>query len=247
AGLRVESLVVEGTTAKFDLTLSMEEAGRDLLGIFEYSTDLFAAATIERLSAHFQNLLTSIVGNPHARLCDLPLLSEFERRQLLVDWNDTACEPQAETTLPQLFDEQVARTPEAVAVVYQEQQLTYRELIERANQLAHHLQALGVRADSLVGICIERSLEMVIGLLGILKAGGAYVPLDPQYPVDRLAFMLADAGVGVLLTQQSLSARFPQHDAQVICLDSACPQIAERNTGRPSLSITPDNLAYVIY
>ena len=172
------------------------------------------------MATHFQNLLSAIAENPQLSVGELPLLSAAERHQLLVEWNDTATEYPTDKCIHQLFEQQVEKTPHAVAVVFENQQLTYLQLNCIANQLAHYLQSLGVGPEVLVGICVERSLEMVVGLLGILKAGGAYVPLDPAYPPERLSYMLADSGVGVLLTQQELLLSLPSHNAQVVCLDT---------------------------
>ena len=166
------------------------------------------------------------------------MLDENERAQQLVEWNQTAREYASESCVQQLFEAQVERTPEAVAVVYEAEQLTYAELNGRANQLAHYLRGLGVGPEVLVGICVERSLEMVVGVLGILKAGGAYVPLDADYPLERLSFMLEDAGVGVLLTQARLEEKLPAHAAQVVCLDSEWEQIAEQSTANPECLTT---------
>ncbi len=192
SGLTFNLLEVDSGTARLDLALTVEQAAQGLWGEVEYNTDLFDDGTIERLVKHFQTLLEGIVATPQARLSDLPLLTEAERQQMLVVWNDTGADYPQDRCLHELFEAQVARTPEAVALVFADEELTYGELDSRANQLAHHLQGLGVGPEVLVGICVERSPEMVVGLLGILKAGGAYVPLDPTYPEDRLAFMLED-------------------------------------------------------
>src|SRR5262245_6955480 len=195
---------LESGVSKFDLSLSLSDRGEDISGRLQYNTDLFDEPTIARMLRHFQVLLEGIVADPNRRISDLPSLTEAEKDQLLVEWNETGRDYPKEKCLHQLFEEQVKRTPDSVAVIFEDQQLTYQELNTRANQLGHYLQKLGVGPETLVGICMERSLEMVVGLLGILKAGGAYVPLDPSYPKDRLDFMLHDAKVGVLLTQQGL-------------------------------------------
>jgi amino acid adenylation domain-containing protein len=200
-GFQSEPMDVDCGTAKFDLTLSLAERGDQLAGFFEYSTDLFDHSTIERMAGHFQILLEGIISDSDQPISNLPLLTEAEKHQLLVEWNDTAADYPKSTCIHELFEAQVERTPEAIAVQFEGKQLSYRELNSRANQLAHYLQGLGVGPEKLVGICVERSLEMVVGLLGILKAGGAYVPLDPGYPSERLEFMLRDAQVAVLLTQ----------------------------------------------
>ena len=180
-------------------------------------------------------------------MSELPLLTDGERRQLLVEWNDTAADYPRDQCIHQLFETQAARTPEAVAVVFEDRQLTYAELNARANQLAHYLRELGVGPEVLVGICVERSLEMVVGLLGILKAGGAYVPLDPDYPPERLAFLLQDTQAPVLLTQQALLERLPPHQAHVVCLDADRQPIAQQPDDNLPTLTHAHNLAYVIY
>ena len=225
----------------------LSEAEGGLVGVWEYSTDLFEAATIERLRAHFQTLLEGIVADPQRRLSELPLLPEAEWQQVVVEWNATEAEYPKEWCIHQLFEAQVERAPEAVAVVFEDEWLTYRALNARANQLAHHLQGLGVGPEVLVGICLERSLEMVVGLFGVLKAGGAYVPLDPAYPEERLAFMLEDAQVPVLLTQAHLAPTLPQTTAQVVCLDSAGERLSQAPEDNPCSPVAPEHLAYVIY
>ncbi|MEH2136766.1 amino acid adenylation domain-containing protein [Nostoc sp.] len=246
-GLSVSSLPIEGAIAKFDLTLAIENTTTGLVGGWEYNTDLFDASTIERMTGHFVTLLEGIVANPKQRISQLSILTIFEQQQLLVEWNDTQVDYPIDKCVHQLFEEQVERTPNAVAVVFENQKLTYHELNCRANQLAHYLQSLGVGADVLVGICVERSLEMVVGLLGILKAGGAYVPLDPEYPQDRLSFMLADAQVSVLLTQQHLVESLPQHQARVVHLDQDWIAIANFSQENPIAEVQASNIAYVIY
>ncbi len=261
SGLTLSFLDNNSETAMFDLTLYMEETEEGLVGTFEYNTDLFEDNTICRMVGHLQTLLEGIVANPQARLSQLPLLTEPERQTLLVEWNNQKADYPQEQCIHQLFEAQVEWTPDAVAVVFEDVEtqyvtsLTYRELNTRANQLAHYLRSaklscsdsLGVRPEVLVGICMERSLEMVIGLLGILKAGGAYVPLDPNYPQERLAFMLSDSQVPVLLTQQRLLEKLPEHKAQVICLDTDWNIIAQQSQNNPINISETDNLAYVIY
>ncbi|MEK7327135.1 MAG: condensation domain-containing protein, partial [Chloroflexota bacterium] len=246
-GLALRPLEADSGTAKFDLTLMLEETPDGLKGTWEYNADLFEAATINRMIGHFQVLLENIVATPDQPVTTLPILTETERHQLLVEWNDTAVEFPSDKCAHELFEAQVERTPGAVAVTFGDQALTYRELNCRANQLAHHLQTLGVTPETLVGICVERSLEMVAGILGILKAGGAYVPLDPTYPTERLAFMLEDSQAPVLLTQSHLLAQLPPHNTTTVCLDSDWPTIAQSPIANNQLPITPDHLAYVIY
>src|SRR5262249_24032199 len=213
----------------------------------EYNTDLFDHTVITRMLGHFQTLLAGIVANPDQRLADLPLLTEGERQQLLVEWNATKVRYAKEACIHQLFEAQAARTPETVAVVFEGESLTYDELSRRANQVGHYLRKQGVGPEVVVGIGMERSLEMMVGLLGILKAGGAYVPLDPAYPQERLAFMLADAQVPVLLTQERLAQRFSEQGAQVVCVDKEWEVIARESQQNPVSGVTGDHLAYVIY
>ncbi|CAC5344912.1 putative Acetate--CoA ligase [Planktothrix rubescens CCAP 1459/22] len=247
SGLTVNSLPLEGETAKFDLTLSMQNTETGLMGVWEYNTDLFNSETIERMNGHFMTLLEGIIANPRERVSQLPLLTKVEQQQLLIDWNNTEVDYPDDKCIHQLFEEQVERTPNAVAVVFEGQQLTYNELNCRANQLAHYLQSLGIKPDELVGIGVERSLEMIVGLLGILKAGGAYVPLDPKYPLERISFMLEDSQVKVLVTQAKLVESIPQHQAQLICLDTDWEKIAQNITSNPESGVKPDNLTYIIY
>ncbi|MBP5973791.1 amino acid adenylation domain-containing protein [Brasilonema sp. CT11] len=237
---------VERGTSQFDLTLAVWETKAGLIGSWEYNSDLFEPESIARMTSHFQTLLAAIIANPDQRIGELPLLSQRERHQLLVEWNDTYLPYPHSKCIFQLFEDQVEKTPNAVAVVYEEESLTYQQLNDRANQLAHYLQTLGVKPEILVGICVERSSLMIVGMLGILKAGGAYVPFDPAYPQERLAFMLEDAQVSVLLVQESLVATLPPHRAQVICLNNNHTTF---NTSIENLhhTATTNNLAYVIY
>jgi amino acid adenylation domain-containing protein len=246
-GLTLSPVEGDSETAHFDLTLQILDTEQGLTAAFVYNTDLFEAGTIARMLGNFQTLLEAIVADPEQRLADLPLLTETERQQLLIKWNDTKTDNPQDLCIHQIFEAQAERTPDAIAVVFEAEQLTYAELNRRANQLAHHLRTLGVGPEVLVAICVERSLEMIIGLLGILKAGGAFVPLDPAYPKERLAFMLKDAQVPALLTQKRLVAGLPEHDAKVICLDSDWETIARESGEDPGSSTLPENLAYVIY
>ncbi|QIR37151.1 amino acid adenylation domain-containing protein [Tolypothrix sp. PCC 7910] len=247
AGLTVSALPVETKTAKVDLALSMENTTQGLVGVWEYNTDLFDASTIERMTGHFVTLLEGIVANPEQKIAQLPLLTQHEQHQLLIEWNDTQANYPQYKCIHQLFEERVNQTPNAVAVVFAEQKLTYQQLNIRANQLADYLQSLGVKPDTLVGICVERSLEMVVGLLGVLKAGGAYLPLDPEYPTERLRFMLEDAQVSVLLTQQRLIERLPEYQANLVCLDEVWEQIAQNNQDNLNSEVRAFNLANLIY
>ena len=253
--LTLDSLALDQRVAQFDLTLMMAEMEGGLAASFVYNTDLFDATTIAQMARHFQTLLDAIGVSPQQPVSELPLLTSAEQHTLLVSWNDTQVAYPQDKCIHQLFEAQVERTPDAIALVYGDQQLTYQTLNCRANQLAHHLQTLGVGPETLVGICVERSLEMVVGLLGILKAGGAYVPLDPAYPPERLAFMRSDSQVPVLLTQQTLLSRLSAGEASVegqqgthiICLDTDWEAIAHHLETNPINRIKPDNLAYVIY
>ncbi|MBW4685858.1 MAG: amino acid adenylation domain-containing protein [Komarekiella atlantica HA4396-MV6] len=245
-GLTFSPLESNSDSAKLDLTLYITETVEGLLGNLEYNTDLFEESSIQRMAAHLQTLLERIVVNSKQRLSELPLLTKSEQYQLIVEWNDTEVKyPQQ--CIHELFEAQVEKTPDAVAVVFADQELTYSQLNTKANQLGHYLQALGVKPEVLVGICLERSLEMVIGLLAILKAGGAYIPLDPAYPQQRLAFILEDTQASVLLTQTSLLQAIPQHQAEVVCLDADWHYIAQQSQEHLFSQSTPDNLAYVIY
>ncbi|MUG96489.1 amino acid adenylation domain-containing protein [Scytonema sp. UIC 10036] len=246
-GLTLTQLESDSGTAQCDLTLSMTETELGLVGSFEYNTDLFAQSSIQRMVGHLQTLLEAIVVNPQQLLSDLPLLTEFEQHQLLREWNHTATDYHQDKCIHELFAAQIEKTPDAIAVVFENQQLSYRELNRRANQLAHYLQQLGVKPEVLVGICVERSLCMVIGLLAILKAGGAYVPIDPNYPQERIAFILKDTQVSVLLTQQNLIENLPQHQTRVVCLDADWENFAQQSSQNPISESTTDNLAYIIY
>jgi amino acid adenylation domain-containing protein len=239
---------LEQAVSKFDLTLLMTETQQGIEGIWEYRTDLFNVATINRMIGHFQTLLDNIVTQPEQRIKELSLLTATEQHQLLIEWNQTQINYPQDKCLHQLFELQVEKTPDAVAVVFKNESLTYRELNQRANQLAHYLQSLEVKPDVLVGICIERSLEMVIGLLGILKAGGAYVPIAPDYPQERLTFMLEDAQISILLTQQELlkNLNIPAIN-KIICLDTEWKIIAQESKENFRSNVVGENLAYLIY
>ncbi|HEY2328967.1 MAG TPA: amino acid adenylation domain-containing protein, partial [Verrucomicrobiae bacterium] len=207
-GLIIEPVKTDTGTAKFDWTMAVEECPGGLLLEAEYSTDLFKAETIARMLGHFQTLLEGIVADPAKKIGELPLLSETEQNQILVGWNDTRTSYPRDKTISQLFEEQVEKTPDAVALAFSGQQLNYRQLNEHANQLAHRLQALGVGGGAMVGVCLQRSLELIVALLGIMKAGGAYVSLDPTYPQERLKFMLDDVQPPVLLTCEKFRDKF---------------------------------------
>ncbi|QEI42775.1 Linear gramicidin synthase subunit D [Dolichospermum sp. UHCC 0315A] len=211
-----------------------------------FPKDAFSADFVQRMLAHFRQIIETVTVNPDCKLSEIDILTTEERKQLIRKWNNTEIQ-YSQKCIHQLFEEQVERSPDAIAVVFDNQQLTYRHLNERANQLAHYLQKLGVKPELLVGICIERSLEMIVGLLGILKAGGAYVPLDPSYPKERLSYMLEDTGVKVLLTQRSLTELLPENQAIVVSLDGDWQVIAQENQNNLNSGVKGENLAYVIY
>ncbi|HEX7312963.1 MAG TPA: amino acid adenylation domain-containing protein [Pyrinomonadaceae bacterium] len=235
--------------AKFDLLLAMQDSEGNISGTLEYSDELFEATTAERMVGHFKNLLESIVAAPHRPISELPLLGADEARQLTERWSRSSDSDRSDDRLQQLFEQQAARTPDAVAVVFGQERLTYGELNARANRLAHHLRALGVGPDVIVGLMLNRSTEMLVALLGILKAGGAYLPLDPAYPVERLRLMLDDARARILLTQSELVARLPEQRVRPVLLDSEDErQLIERHAEDNPASINhADNLAYVMY
>jgi amino acid adenylation domain-containing protein len=257
-GLELTFLPVETGTAKFDLTVALfpldtlPHAERDVYDRgfrveYEYNTDLFDAATITRMMGHYQTLLEGIVSGPERRIRSLPLLTEPERRQILVEWNNTRRDYPRERLLHELFEMQVDRSPDSVAVKFQDQRLRYRELNARANRLGHYLRRRGVGPDVLVGIAMQRSVEMVVGLLGVLKAGGAYVPLDTTYPRERLRFMVEDAGIGLLLTHSKLAGQLPSRGAQLICLDQHIEGLAEASPENLPAMASAEHLAYMIY
>ncbi|MEG3918362.1 amino acid adenylation domain-containing protein [Microcoleus sp. T3_A4] len=246
-GLTLNSHEIDTGTANFDLMLFLEETERGLIATWEYSTNLFQPSTIARMHGHFQILLEGIIGNADTRISELPLLSDRDRHQLLIEWNNTQVDYPKDSTIHQLFEAQVDRNSDAIAVVFEDQKLTYRELNERGNQVAHYLQKLGVKPEVLVGICTERSLDMIVGLLGILKAGGAYVPIDPSYPLERIAYILSDARVKILVTEQKMLALLPEQEAQLVCLDADWGRISQQSQANPDQRANSDNLAYTIY
>jgi amino acid adenylation domain-containing protein/non-ribosomal peptide synthase protein (TIGR01720 family) len=246
--LEFSSFMSESTTAKFDLTLFLSESeDGSLAGTIEYNTDLFERSRIDRMIEHFQTLLNGIAADPEQRLSQLPLLTDTEEHRLLVEWNETEAEQVPHQGIHEWFASQAGLTPDRIAVVCEGRQLSYGELNARANQVAHHLRELGVGPDVLVAISMERSIEMVVGMLAILKAGGAYVPLDPAYPAERLLFMLEDTQAPVLVTQRGLIDKLPVQRARLLCLDRDWDLIAKQKTDNPASGICADNLAYVIY
>ncbi|WP_327381583.1 non-ribosomal peptide synthetase [Streptomyces sp. NBC_01207] len=247
ADLDIDTHPNPSKVAQFDLTLSLQETSEGLKGLLLYSTDLFEAPTMQRLAGHFENLLTSVITDPTAALSDLDILSEAEKHQLVVEWNDTAADFPHDRCIHELVEAQASEQPDAPAVIFGDQELTYAQLNAKANQLAHHLRTLGVGPDTLVAVCLDRGPNLIVALLGILKAGGAYVPLDPQYPAERLAFMLADTAAPILLTQNSLRTQLPDHNAQTVFTDTDADTITAFPDTNPDHQTTPDHLAYVIY
>jgi amino acid adenylation domain-containing protein/non-ribosomal peptide synthase protein (TIGR01720 family) len=247
AGLEAEALDLQENDAQFELSLQVAEVEGCLMSAMQYNSDLFDAETITRWLLHWETLLAGIVAQSEQRLSELPLLPSDERQRVLVDWTDTqVCFPD-DQCIHQLFELQVLAQPDAPAVVHENRTLTYGDLNQRANQLAHRLRTLGVGPDVMVGLCVNRSLDMVVGLLGILKAGGAYLPLDPEYPQERLAFMVQDAQVPVLVTQEGLRQRFAGQAPNMICLDADAACLAQESTDNPVAVSDPEHLAYVIY
>ena len=246
-GLTFDSILIENETAKFDLTLSMVDTGPELTAMMGYKTDLFDPSTINRMMRQFLTLLESAVANPDERISDLAIMSEAERRQMLVEWNDTEADYASDFCIHELFEAQVERTPDAAAIIFGDEQLTYRDLNRRANQLAHHLALVGVGPEVRVGIYLERSTEMITGLLATLKAGGVYVPLDPAYPQERISFMMRDSGAQVLLTQKRFLGTLSENLPQVICLDDESSGIRNQSEHNLDSKISNSNLAYIIY
>lgn len=244
-GATVQVREVDPVAANFDLTLEVVEQAGLASFAFVYRTDLFEEDTIARLADHLSTLLEGCLAHPEMPIGRLPLLSSSEQEQMVNTWNATQMVFPSRHVLHQLVEEQCMRTPDAIAVLYEGTPLTYRQLNQRANQLAHFLRTQGVQAEQLVGIAMERSLELVIGLLGILKAGGAYVPLDPSYPAERLAYMIDDARLSLILTQQRLQPLLPA--SQVLCLDTAWPRIGLLPVDDPPAITQPEHLAYMIY
>lgn len=246
-GLRSSSIDIDSRTAKFDLSLSITQGANELTVAMEYNTDLFDAETIMRMLEHLRMLLQGVVANPDQQLAETNLLTAIERWKMLTVWNDTGVSYSRDNCIHELFEDQVDKNPDAVAVVFETDYLTYDQLNRRANQVARYLRKRGVGPDVLVGVFMERSLEMLIGLLGILKAGGAYVPLDPTYPTARLALMLDDMQGSVVLTQARLLGDLPKYRGQIVCLDRDQPAIGREADSNLGYIVHPDNLVYVIY
>src|SRR5262249_48090495 len=230
---------------RFDLEVHFSEVKDGLRGLFIYNTALFEAPIVNRMAQHFRTLLEGIVANPDVRLSQLPLLTKGEQRRLLVEWNQTEKDYPRHACIQDLFELQTKAAPERLAVAFEKEQLTYQQLNDRSNQLAHRLRALGVVPDALVGICVERSVDLIVGCLGILKAGGAYLPLEPSYPRDRLAFIVDDSKISIVLTQEKLQPVLPSGGLRVVCLDT--PELADLPNDNLPRVASANNLAYVIY
>ncbi|MDB9481573.1 amino acid adenylation domain-containing protein, partial [Dolichospermum circinale CS-537/05] len=257
-GLTLQPFLGEHSTSKFDLSLIIEDGGTQLVGVWEYSSDLFTQETITRITENFQTLLNGIVNNPEIPIKQLPIISAFEQQQILENWNNTQQDYPESFCIHELFAQQVIKTPDAIAVKFGNQQLTYTQLNQKANQLANYLQNCGVTSEVLVGLYLERSLDILIAILATLKAGGAYLPLDPKYPQARLADILDDSQVSIILTQEKLltspssplqtgETSLSPYQGKIILLDTDLTIISQQNIETPISAIKPENLAYVIY
>jgi amino acid adenylation domain-containing protein len=246
-GLAVTILNKENKAAKFDLTLFASDRGQEISSTFEYNVELFNRETIERMAGHLLTLLSAIVSDPGQRISDLPLLTRHERYKMLVEWNSTDVPYPQQLCAHHLFETQVQRTPNAAAVVFENQELSYSQLNARANQVARYLGSLGARPGEFVGVFMERSVEMIVAVLGILKSGAACLPLDPAYPKERLAFMLEDSGTAIAVCQQQTASSFPMAGPQVVCLDSELERITREQESNPQTAVTSENWMYAIY
>jgi amino acid adenylation domain-containing protein len=246
--LTLSNRPMETRTAKFDWSVSLVEAGDEIVGHLEYNSDLFAPETIQRAIGHYTNLLARCAADRDRAIADIDVLSDAERTRMLVEWNDTTSEYARDETPPALFEAQVARTPDMVAIVDGTHHVTYRELNVRANRLAHHLRARGVGPECRVGLCLPRSAELVVGMLGVVKAGGTYVGIDPEYPPSRIAFMIDDSQAVVLVTETSLADWLPPHGGTRVFVDADAAQIARHDTATdPEGPVDPESLSHVIY
>jgi amino acid adenylation domain-containing protein len=246
-GVQAAAFVIPRQTQRFDITVALTEAGSRIAGHIEYNTDLYDASTIERFVAHFERLLVAVTSDPETRLSQLSLLDPAERGRILEEWSSNGAVPQPRACVHEMIEAQAARDPDRVAVVFERESVTYGALDRRSNQLARHLRELGVRPDVPVGLCVNRSTSMVIGLLAILKAGGAYVPLDPAYPASRLAFMLEQSRVPIMLTEDRLALSLPAHGAQLVSIDGDTAAIDRQRVAPVRSDARPDTMAYIIY
>jgi amino acid adenylation domain-containing protein len=247
AGLTLTPVEIDSGTARFDMELQLWKAEDSIRGFIEYSTELFKKDTIVRMIEHFKMLLEGVVQGQDGPVARLPIMSNREVETIVHHWNNTAKDYDKNACIHHLFERQAAKTPDTVALVFENSSITYRELNERANCLAHYLKARGVGPEILVGICMERSIDMIVSLLGILKAGGAYIPLDPAYPKDRLAYMIEDSQMAMLVTQSSIKEMTSEYGVKSICVDTEWPQISVQSGENPQADVKPDNLAYIIY
>lgn len=247
SGLTLRTLEFDSGTAQLDIFLSMSESQEGLTGCLEYNTDIFDSTTITQFINNFQTLLENIVANPEQLICELSLLTASKQEQLIFKFNETLADYPQDASLHQLFEQQVQLTPDSLALISESEELTYRQLNHRVNQLAHYLQKHGVTKEILVAICLERSVDMVVGILAVLKAGGAYIPLDPNYPVERLSFMLSDSQASLLITKQEILEKLSLSSAKTVCLDIHFDQIAQESQENPISTSKADNLAYIIY
>ena len=245
--LDVSRLAVEAATEKFDLTLALREGEEGITGAISYSADLFDPTTAARMARHFERLVESLVSEQAEAIGRVGMLSAAETQQLITEWNDTSSRYEGQACLHHLIERQAETTPDAVALAFEDQQLSYGELNRRANQLAHFLRACGISADSIVAICLDRSPLMLVALLGVLKSSAAYLPLDPDHPAERLRLILDDAQAPLLITHHHLLKSLQGHRAVTLCLDSQCDAIASHSSENPLAAVSPDNLAYVIY
>ena len=245
--LQVELYNIPQQKTDFELNLAVEETEKNIKIVFKYNSDILNCKTVEKMTQHFHNLLIAIADTPQLPIGQLPMLTEADKQQILVEWNQTQTDYDLSRYLHQLFEVQVEKAPENIALIYEGKTLTYRQLNQQANQLAHYLIKLGVKPDSLVGICVERSFEMVIGLLGIMKAGGAYVPIDPNYPQDRINYLLENSQVSILLTQNQLLNILQKYKGLTVCLDSDWDKVTSENNNNPASKVTSNHLIYVIY
>jgi amino acid adenylation domain-containing protein len=246
-GLNIDSLGVESGTARFDIELQLWKDNDIIKGFFEYSSDLFESSTMARFSEHFLCVLANIAKYHEKAISDISVMSEYEKKKILYDWNNTYAEYSQDLSVHRLFEQQVLKTPDRTAVIFEDQRLTYRELNISANQLANYLKKLGAGPETFVGICVERSTDMLIAQLGILKAGGTYIPIDPAYPSERIAFMIQDAKMPFIITQQGLSDSIPGQDAKIICIDSEWNSICRESIENSADSVASTDLAYIIY
>ncbi len=246
-GLEIDLYLREQILVDFDIIMELSNSGEHFNAAMYYNTDLFDESTILRMASHYQNILEEMLIGPDQSLSELEILSAAERQKILVDWNNMDGNYPLHKCIHQLFEEQVGRTPDATALVFENQQLTYQELNIRANQLAHYLVSMGVGPEVLVGICLDRSLDVIVGLMGIQKAGGAYLPIDPAYPPERIAFMLEDSHSPVLITHSRHIEQLSAHDARMVLIDKEEETIARQDEHDLPMRVRPDNLAYVMY